>query len=505
MNNARNSDDPAKNPLTNKKINPQAKTGVYQQLLKSCKKLENTNTNTNTKTSDNRTKLINAIKKSIEPLLENKNTGKARIKFFIIMQKYLQDIEPCLHIINKKLALFKRSDPTNPVVFFEKRIGSDSKFGVVYMNMGKGLARFLKFSSKLLSESQLDHHIEVAIYEKMTYYVANDLFPNMPLTYKHLLCKNIPDCKDPICPEQLKKKYFVVINELADCDIQTWFKTKHKDEEYISVLVQMIFAIYAFHGLGVLHNDLHLGNFLIHKVKPGGYWRYQFEDTEIYIPNTGYLLVIWDAGNVTSYGDPYNEKTWKNDYNKPMHLIMSLGTGQYQLYEKLQLKALPESVLDEFIVQPLKYLNNENAERNFMRKFISNIADISNSPIQIITDEDIDNGIIPRGYLLNVKPYFLDATILVEFNTYVYHYKLSINDICSQKKGTTGYKNCLFNSSKMDLPEGKDLFRFKMLEDANLDMTSIANLRRSFVTFWNFEKLTRHQPKLEWYTLYPEE
>jgi len=58
-----------------------------------------------------------------------------------------------------------------------------------------------------------------------------------------------------------------------------------------------------FHGLyclakyfGVSHNDLHWENVLIHKVKPGGLWVYEINDVKYYLPNLGFVFVLWDFG-----------------------------------------------------------------------------------------------------------------------------------------------------------------------------------------------------------------
>jgi hypothetical protein len=40
--------------------------------------------------------------------------------------------------------------------------------------------------------------------------------------------------------------------------------------------------------------DAHWGNFLYHKIKPGGYIHYKIYDNDIYIKNMGYMWIIWD-------------------------------------------------------------------------------------------------------------------------------------------------------------------------------------------------------------------
>jgi len=53
------------------------------------------------------------------------------------------------------------------------------------------------------------------------------------------------------------------------------------------------------------HNDCHLGNFLYHKIKPGGYFYYKIYDIDYYLENDGYLWIIWDF----SLTELYNKNT----------------------------------------------------------------------------------------------------------------------------------------------------------------------------------------------------
>ena len=48
------------------------------------------------------------------------------------------------------------------------------------------------------------------------------------------------------------------------------------------------------------HSNSHWGNFLYHKIKPGGYIHYKIEGRDYYLENVGYLWVIWGFGLATS-------------------------------------------------------------------------------------------------------------------------------------------------------------------------------------------------------------
>lgn len=50
------------------------------------------------------------------------------------------------------------------------------------------------------------------------------------------------------------------------------------------------------------HNDLHAGNVLVHKIKPGGYFLYKINNKNYYVPNLGYVFLLWDFGMISIPG-----------------------------------------------------------------------------------------------------------------------------------------------------------------------------------------------------------
>ena len=101
--------------------------------------------------------------------------------------------------------------------------------------------------------------------------------------------------------------------------------------------------------MNLSHNDCHWGNFLYHKIKPGGYIHYKIFDKDIYLKNYGYLWIIWDYGITSSLINPLIDYTrvvhafiskqdngWNrhlnsvNDLNKPN--IFNRGLGTQKLY-----------------------------------------------------------------------------------------------------------------------------------------------------------------------------
>jgi hypothetical protein len=334
------------------------------------------------------------MKKKLNPILHKGDSTKSRIEFYKIMQDYLQNLQPCLQTVNGKLVLVK--DKNEPVVKFNKQIGSKSRYGMAYMNLGKGFGKLLKFSCKLMSDKVPGHAQEVKILKHMSDAVIQGKTPNMPITYLSMHCNKPCKTTTVHCPDVTRESgYFVVINELASMDLETFLKKSHTSKTYESILFQVILSLYSFHRqIGYSHNDAHLGNYLIHEITPGGFWRYKINGKEVYVPNVGYLVVLWDPGMAT----PVIPRNLIEDYHRTLGLVKVLGELDY--YRKLKLVPLPfnlEIVIDN-ILQYLYNITFEN-ENEAMTYFLEDVAH---------EFKTIQMGGSPPGYLLNIKPYKID-------------------------------------------------------------------------------------------------
>jgi chemotaxis protein histidine kinase CheA len=349
-------------------------------------------------------RLTKALKNVLAPILKKNDTLENRVHFSVIMRKYLSNLhlKPCMQERSSKLVIV---DKHEKVIFkFTRRIGSDSKFGVAYSNTGTALSNLLKFSCKIMSSEAENNNAEIVFLEKMNDLVINGICPNMPLLYKTLSCER-PCGKPPNvlkeCPKIAQRKnYFIVMNELATNDVTNFLKKKqHLNATYQSIIMQMIMAIYAFHNIEYynkkyIHNDCHLGNFLVHKINPGGYWKYEIlvnnRKRTIYIPNTGYQIVLWDPGLIAKY-DGYN---YKDDYFRCMNLLLVCETtyaGTHPLQKELKI-ALGEmlNTLD----------NNEISESKMIDLIFSSITQKKiKFPNIYIDTQPVDS------HIVNTTPY----------------------------------------------------------------------------------------------------
>lgn len=382
-------------PITKKRINTKAKTkrSVFHQLREICDKkfpleIEKIDAVAH---DEAMMKLIRAIKKHVGPLLDKTNTVHARVRFLNIMKNYLSSIQPCIEKEKKKLVL---KQDGHPVVEFTKQIGSKSAYGSAYMNMGRGFGKLLQFSCKIMDASSKDNKLEVNILRLMTTIVEKTGFPHFPITYSTMICTS--KCDAVGCPSHAKNPpYFVVFNELACCDVQNWFKTKRTNAQYKSILLQIVICLLKFHTLGLVHNDTHLGNFLIHETKPGGYWRYNIGDKDVFVKNCGYLLVLWDPGLARADPGAGYMNGPNNDMMRPLTLLSQMHSLAF--YQKMGCKAMSEHVRDTALLPLMQKLYGYG--RNEPSRYIGIILQqlLPSFHDVLIVDEK------PDEHILNVK------------------------------------------------------------------------------------------------------
>jgi len=280
----------------------------------------------------------------IKPNKAQKREGnfmEKRIENYKILKQQFSTLNPCLTEANGKLILTGYKHP----IIFDKQIGSESAYGVVYMAHTEEGADPIYFSAKVMSADDVGNQNEIGILKDLTNLVLTKGLFNFPIMYTSLTCDSI--CNTATCPKLTKNKYIVVLNELANGDTHWWFTQTYTDEVYRSVILQMIYAIYQLHKIGYNHNDLHLGNFLIHKIEPGSPFPYTIYGKEITVPNLGYLVVLWDFGLSQPVSTPRsafvpNDKSHFAiaDYFRPLGLIGRIGSDS--MYIEKKMKGIPD-------------------------------------------------------------------------------------------------------------------------------------------------------------------
>ena len=150
--------------------------------------------------------------------------------------------------------------------------------------------------------------------------------------------------------------------ELYDITLKKWMLTKYiklNNEEKENKLMNILFYIwisigYLYYNLRFIHNDLHWDNIMLkYNDNSKGYFIYNINNIDYYIPNEGFSIFIIDYGKMKSLDD-YNKveknQLWAHDFRR----IHSL---YYWMQNKLDLKRT--DIFPPVIDQILNKLNNE--------------------------------------------------------------------------------------------------------------------------------------------------
>jgi hypothetical protein len=215
-----------------------------------------------------------------------------------------------LCITNKKLgdAIVMNKRFGSPSAFGEAWIGYSFKNGykvaVKKMPLGKH-DQVKSFTEKQMLSGD-SAWPEMAAYHFCTLLVMAKICPNLPVMYKYFWC---PKCKFVNRKIRGKKKEgpcVLVVNELADGDLKTYLEKKIHiwyPELVTNCVFQICAGLYALEKFyNMKHNDLHFGNILVHEIQAGGFWHYKIDGKNYYVPNLGYMFLLWDFGMVQSPG-----------------------------------------------------------------------------------------------------------------------------------------------------------------------------------------------------------
>lgn len=313
-----------------------------------------------------------------------------RIRYYIIIRRYLtsiKDKENCFNLYNYDDKTKQSFYRIGNRIILDKRIGTESAVGIVYIahiksntNYGTKFDKLNKFAVKITNQEK-ENKIELEVLEKLTKLVRMQICPHFPINYGYLECSNtnIDKKNKGLYPDFFKKnkKIFISLNELANGDLHDLLILSNKPNFY-NIFAQIFIALMFFHTyIDSFHNDPHTGNFLYHKIEPGGYLHYNIYGKDYYLENQGYLWVIWDFGLITPFRQildknysPLN-KNINYDYN---YVLKTLDWYNYKLpsdevsFKKIFKQSIIKNYDKIYDIKLLKLLNIE-----ILSFFIDNI------------------------------------------------------------------------------------------------------------------------------------
>lgn len=226
--------------------------------------------------------LMRTIVQEIDPMAD---FGRQRTLFAVRMMKLTSQAR-CLTIDDTTMRLGS--------IVIKRQIGSKSAYGMAFLARGKGVQAVLNLAVKIM-EDNVQHVQEVMVLQRWTALVRQKKAVNLAVMYDARRC-NQP-CESPACPTPTRSKYLIVFNELATGDLAMWASdASHTSQQWCNMLFQIMAGLHAMHTwCRLAHRDTHWGNFLYHKIQSGGCWHYKTrEGQDAYIPNLGFLFVLWD-------------------------------------------------------------------------------------------------------------------------------------------------------------------------------------------------------------------
>lgn len=354
---------------------------------------------------------IRSNKRHISPIMKDKSLFFVdnRISNYNIVSKYINSRKKysnnCVKVyeINNSIPILRIGNR----IILTKRIGADSAYGTVYYsyyhkNKNDSYNENIIFATKII-ERLPNNIIEYNILETLTKSVANNEFIHFPMSYGLLECYdnninseyssykiNNNKLLDKYIPSKIAKynSLYIILTELANGDLESFLNSYYNNDEIIlNTLIQIFLSLMFFYKkINAFHADAHNGNFLYHKIKPGGYFHYNIYGVDYYLKNIGFLWVIWDFGLIR----PFSNSAFINN-NK---------YGVFSSYEKITYDY-------EYLLNSFKNINNNG--------WVSN---------KYLLSENIKTIIKDLTYLFNSN-YNYDVTKIPELNILLLSYVVS--------------------------------------------------------------------------------
>lgn len=349
-------------------------------------------------------------------LLRKHFTLDKRVKYFEYIRKAVQNIDKITCIKPKEFKNKIDNKVTNgytinDIIDLEKRIGSESAYGVIYSTSIKNILGRSPIATKLMENNQ-DNYTEIDINIKITNnIIRKKLSRHFLITYKSLQC-DTPNMNVPNVI--MGKRYYMSLNELAHGDLESLTKKidyLQNSELVLNCAVQCMLSIATFHRFGYIHMDCHWGNFLYHIAEDtSGFYHYQIYGKDYYLKNCGYTMMIYDFGLSEKYTPKkaYLINYLVADYNRISRAFRNVSYGGWSKKSLPRLDELPVNIvsayMSSFSAQLTKGILIYKNEKDFIQNIILPL--LEKTPHKVFYDK------LPHGQtIINAQPYIIDDTL----------------------------------------------------------------------------------------------
>ena len=227
---------------------------------------------------------------SAKPIPPRKHTLVNRIKQYQYLRDKLSLLKDDDCLETKKNTDGSQGYTIRNIINLKKRIGSKSKFGLIYLTSIPSLANTYPIATKVMPYT-MSNIYEVYIMKMIT----TDIL--LRGVSRHFLMI-YGGCA---CSKRIAQKLKLIsINELADGDIKMLIQIPEvvgNTELMFNLFIQTFISIATFHNLvGYVHRDTHYGNFLYQTNSEKGYYHYIFNGKDYYLKSCKYNIIIYDYG-----------------------------------------------------------------------------------------------------------------------------------------------------------------------------------------------------------------
>ena len=239
-------------------------------------------------------------------LILTKNNLDTRVQRYQLIKKRLDKIT-ATDCLTKKMFGKNNGYTLNGLVNLEKKIGSVSVEGLIFLSSMPDMAGVYPIASKLMKIKPSN-----VAETKMNEWITQNLLitkqsKHFVMMYKTTKCP-VAKSKDNklIAIERL-----VNYNELCDGDISALMKTdvRNNEMEMINMAFQSLIAVATYQNIvGFCHTDTHHGNFLYqinkdYKDTDTGYYHYICYGSSFYIKSCKYNVCLFDFGRSIPMGN----------------------------------------------------------------------------------------------------------------------------------------------------------------------------------------------------------
>ena len=245
-----------------------------------------------------------------------------RVKFINQVKKLVKGIKNGDCVEPKK---FGNDDgyTVRNIINLEKRIGTESAYGVIYLTKIAGASDNYKIASKLFNDSTGNKN-EIKVMDYLTTnYILTQKSPHFLALYNKSVCKD----------KGVKPKMRLLsINELAHGDLKGLVSNKDvmgNDALVDNIFLQVMISIATFQkATSLSHRDCHFGNFLFQKNIQKGHYHYICDGVNYYLPASDYTMMIYDFGLSKKYTkDLQGGKAVIADYFRITHAFINENDG----------------------------------------------------------------------------------------------------------------------------------------------------------------------------------